>query len=321
MMSAQEPQASQLRKFEPDLKLPDARFFRTLSRNDQHLIRRLCTTLSECVHNPLFDEPGVEKKLLGGDGPDPAGATLGNDDSGVDMLVSPTGEVLTADDERNLFLRFNYARFRVLGALEACQGRRLAAAAARKALAWQKLAMNYQNEITRTNVPLVLAMVKRTRIANVDYADLVSEGNMALLRSIDKFDCSRGYKFSTYACRAILKSFARVASRTARYRGYFPTEFDPALEKGDYAEIRREDVEDDCVSEVRELLNSQHSHLNDIEEQVIRARFAVGSAFDEAQTLEEVGTQIGVTKERVRQIQNKALHKLRVMLEEGLLAG
>jgi RNA polymerase sigma factor (sigma-70 family) len=324
MVFAQEPQASNLRKFEPDLKLPDARFFKTLDREDQKTIERLCTETSECVWNELFEQRGVERKMLAAcpdDDDAPARGRIDNDDSGVDMLVSSDGEVLSVDDERHLFLRFNYARYRIIKALATCQGKRLSAAAAREALKWQQLVLLTQNEITRMNVPLVLAMVKRTKIANVDYSDLISEGNMALLRSVDKFDCARGYKFSTYACRAILKAFARVASRTARYRGYFPTEYDPALEKSDFVDRKREGDVNDCVSEIRSLLESRQTHLNDVEQQVIKARFAVGKEIDEAQTLEEVGSMIGVTKERVRQIQNKALRKLRIMLEEGILAG
>ena len=75
-------------------------------------------------------------------------------------------------------------------------------------LRWYRTAKGYREQIAETNLALVLAMAKRTRMSEVDFADLVSEGNMALLRSVDKFDCRRGFKFSTYACRAILKAFS-----------------------------------------------------------------------------------------------------------------
>ena len=74
-------------------------------------------------------------------------------------------------------------------------------------------------------------MAKRTRMGDVDFGELVSEGNMALLRAVEKFDIGRGFKFSTYACRAILKAFSRIAMKTNRYRQAFPTEFDPTMEK------------------------------------------------------------------------------------------
>ena len=56
---------------------------------------------------------------------------------------------------------------------------------------------------------------------------------MALLRAVDKFDAGRGYKFSTYACRAILKAFSRQGMKLSKYRQRFPTDFDPKLEKSE----------------------------------------------------------------------------------------
>src|SRR5690606_16387077 len=95
---------------------------------------------------------------------------------------------------------------------------------------WAGRAAAARGRIVESNLPLVLAMARRAAPAGIDYSDLISEGNFALLRSVDKFDCSRGFKFSTYACRAILKSFSRVMMRNSRYRSRFPVEFDPSLE-------------------------------------------------------------------------------------------
>jgi RNA polymerase primary sigma factor len=153
---------------------------------------------------------------------------------------------------------------------------------------------------------------------------MISEGNMALLRSVEKFDCGRGFKFSTYSCRAILKSFSRVAMRASRYRGKFPTEFDPAMERSDYIDRRRRDDRDDCVDELKDILVRNLAELSEVEQTVISERFALGvptiTGDPAPKTLEQVGKIIGVTKERVRQIQNKALKKMRVTLEERFLA-
>ena len=147
---------------------------------------------------------------------------------------------------------------------------------------------------------------------------------MALLRSVEKFDCSRGFKFSTYSCRAILKSFSRVAMRASRYRGRFPAEFNPALERSDYLDRQRDGIEADCVDELKEILLDNLADLSDVERTVICERFALGAASVSAppipKTLEQVGHIIGVTKERVRQIQNNALKKIRVVLEDRFLA-
>src|SRR5262249_52201699 len=158
-----------------------------------------------------------------------------------------------------------------------------------------------------------------------DYAELISEGNMALLRSVEKFDCGRGFKFSTYSCRAILKSFSRVAMRTSRYRGHFPTEFDPTLEKSDYLEHCRVAAESDCVYELRSIMDRNLAALNEVERTVITERFALAVPAEAGlpampKTLGEVGVIIGMTKERVRQTQNRALAKLKTALEDGFLA-
>jgi RNA polymerase sigma factor (sigma-70 family) len=166
---------------------------------------------------------------------------------------------------------------------------------------------------------LVLAMAKRTRLGDVDFAEVVSEGNMALLRAVDKFNVDRGFKFSTYACRAILKAFSRTSLKSSRYRTRFPVEFEPDYEKSDWTDRRRDAVEEDCVDELKQIVDRNLAELSEVEQTVIRRRFNWQQAQESPLTLEEVGQIIGVTKERVRQIQNKALIKIRHVMEDGVL--
>lgn len=163
-------------------------------------------------------------------------------------------------------------------------------------------------------------MAKRTRMSEVDFADLVSEGNMALLRSVDKFDCGRGFKFSTYACRAILKAFSRQGMKLSKYRQRFPTDFDPALEKSNHLETVRRTQEVESAAEVRHIVENNDADLSSVEQTVIHHRFGLDAADGTRPlTLEQVGQIIGVTKERVRQIQNKALEKIRQVLEQAAM--
>ena len=85
-------------------------------------------------------------------------------------------------------------------------------------------------------------MAKRTRLGDVDFAEVVSEGNMALIRAVDKFNVDKGFKFSTYACRAILKAFSRTALKSNRHRMRFPVEFEPDMEKSDWSDRKRDAV-------------------------------------------------------------------------------
>ncbi len=224
---------------------------------------------------------------------------------------------LSAKEEAVLFLRYNYARHRLAELVQA-QLRRVTTARGREMIRWYQRAMKARADLVRANLALVLAMAKRTKIPNVEFGEVVSEGNMALLRAVEKFDVSRGFKFSTYACRAILKSFNRLASKTGRYRQRFPTEYDPDMERSDWDVNRHEVQRRDSVEAVREVLAQNHANLTDVERTIIMERFAISS--DQRKTLAQVGKMVGLTNERVRQIQNHALGKIRAALVDGFVA-
>ncbi len=311
----------------PFVQPPSAAFMMALAPQDEVLFKKLCTEPIDFMPHDDFEKTGIDQILHRAaarfvDGGSPRFV----DPEPIEAAQAKGGRVptLSHEQEKQLFLRYNYARYRVAGILNKFAGRKLTASAARHLLGWGHRALDARTTIVRLNLPLVLAMAKRTRLSSIDFNELVSEGNMALLRSVEKFDCGRGFKFSTYSCRAILKSFSRVAMRASRYRGRFPMEFDPALERSDYIESKRAMVEGDCVDELKEILIKNLAELSDVERTVIRERFAIGRlALEDApgpKTLEQVGHIIGVTKERVRQIQNKALRKIKGVLNDGYLA-
>ena len=277
--------------------------------------------------------------------------------------------LLTAAQERVLFSQFNYCRKQVCDRrdvlLQSPESDDAEFAPAersrleREMLDWYARADALRTQVADTNLALVLAMAKRTRMHPGDFADLISEGNMALLRAADKFDVSRGFKFSTYACRAILKAFSRQGIKLSKHRSMFPVDFDPKLERSNYQAEKNSAHEDDCADEVRRIVQDNRASLSDVERTVVAARFNVAapSAYvgpapvkpvfslrenpslaekasedfklpatlrrrdpdDKPMTLEQVGKLIGVTKERVRQIQNKALEKIRQTLEDEYL--
>ena len=311
----------------PSVQPPSVAFVLGLEPHDEVLLKKLCTEPFDFVPDDDFEKSGFDQTLygvatrfLGGASPRFA------DPVQIEPAEAKGSRVPTLShaQEKQVFLRYNYARHRIARILNKFEGRKLTASATRHLLAWGHRALDARTTIVQLNLPLVLAMAKRTRLSSIDFNELVREGNMALLRSVEKFDCGRGFKFSTYSCRAILKSFSRVAMRASRYRGRFPMEFDPALERSKYIENKRTLVEDDCVDEIKEILIKNLAELSDVERTVIRERFAIGRlALEDApgpKTLEQVGHIIGVTKERVRQIQNKALRKIKVVLNDRYLA-
>jgi RNA polymerase sigma factor (sigma-70 family) len=303
--------------------MPTPAALRRLSKSSEHLLAEVLDGTLECVYDPSFRRGNAERNLLE-PLPDESEDTRNvaqNDDSGMDLLAPRRHRVLSQDEERALFLRFNYCRYRIMLIVRKHADKRLGLTASREILRWLREALLTRNAIVRLNTSLVMAMARRTRTMGVELGDLISEGNLALLRCVDKFDCTRGFKFSTYACRAIMSSFARLGAKTARYRNQFPAPYDPSLERSDDLETKRLEDSQDCVTGLQSILAENTADLSSVERRVINARFSLEDGEPEegrrrAPTLEQVGALLGVSKERVRQIQNRALEKLRTQLEE-----
>jgi len=240
-------------------------------------------------------------------------------DEAVDQTMSHAPQLMKAPEERLMFFRFNYSKLRLSKLQRLIKKDGLTRKRAEEFLFWHRRFEHFREYLVRTNLALVLAMAKRTRLGDVDFAEIVSEGNMALIRAVDKFNVDRGFKFSTYACRAILKAFSRTALKSSRHRTRFPVEFEPEMEKSDWTDRRRDAVEEDCIDELKAIVDRNLADLSQVEETVIRRRFNWKQEEESPLTLEEVGQIIGVTKERVRQIQNKALAKIRHVMEDGVL--
>lgn len=304
---------------------------RALSPEDEYTLKQLLSEEQDYIFNDKFLRPDAEKIIY-----DEAPPIQKPDTSWYHPVMDDLGSarerssksggqvLLTAREEEVLFLQFNYARHCIANIqkdVAASPDRQPTDEQVADLLKWHGISERLREQIANTNLALVLAMAKRTRMSEVDFADLVSEGNMALLRAVDKFDCARGFKFSTYACRAILKAFSRQGMKLSKHRQRFPTDFDPKLERSNFLENKRDQLEKDAAEEVRRIVVENRADLSDIERTIIEHRFGLEGRNDDERpmTLEQIGQIIGVTKERVRQIQNKALEKIRIELEESFL--
>ena len=309
-----------------------------LLHSEEALLRKILSEPMDYIDHPEYHLPGAAERIYGVaeiTRPDVTWYRPLMDDfistrsTGLRTPRAQSSVLLTGAQERVLFMKYNFARFSISEIQKQVASRAPTLAESREILRWHAVATQYREQLAETNLALVLAMAKRVRLSEVDFADLIGEGNMALMRSVDKFDCGRGFKFSTYACRAILKAFSRHGIKVTTQKKRFGAEYDPALEKSNHLETVRATHERECADEVRHIVASNKADLSDIEIKVISHRFGldVALALDqgtssvaasvppEPLTLEQVGQVIGVTKERVRQIQNKALEKIKSALQ------
>lgn len=236
----------------------------------------------------------------------------------IDVLP---GVTLSLEDEQALFLQLNYARHK-MGQI---QQKLLSGAKWRKSevlelLRWNQKQLDSRSKIVTSNMGLVLSMVKRVNYHGVEFTDLVSEGSMALMRATEKFDCHRGFKFSTYACQAISKSFLRAAKKSYRYRSLFPAQLESAMEKSDHLQQTREAAHQDRTEEVCAILRDNLADLSATEQSVLEMRFSLNQEYSKPLTLKQVGYKLDLSKERIRQIQKSALAKIRQVAERRMFA-
>lgn len=272
------------------------------------------------MDSPIFKNKNIEKELFAEELPElPMVAWYAPTRDDANAATAGTPQLMKTPEEQLMFRRFNYAKRKLKIMKKKILADGLTTECAKQMIEWHGKMEHLREYLVRTNLALVLAMAKRTRLGDVDFSEIVSEGNMALLRAVEKFNVDRGFKFSTYACRAILKGFSRTAQKHTRHRTRFPVEFEPEMEKSDWADQKRDSVEEDLVGELKTIVERNLAQLTDVEQTVIRRRFNWQQEQPTPLTLDEVGQIIGVTKERVRQIQNKALLKIRRLMEEGVL--
>ncbi len=272
----------------------------------------------EYMDSSEFHRKSAEKKIVLTDMPesDTASVRKSKPPAGLPRYLASLYEtpLLTREQEQHMFRKYNFLKYQASKLRD-----QLDASPARSQLMDQieklyEQAIKTKNRIVQANLRLVVSIAKKHVNATEDFFQLVSDGNMSLIRAAEKFDYSRGNKFSTYASWAIMKNFARTIPGEFKQRDRFrPTSEELFLSQADDRSDRysEESEQQRRVEQVNRILEK----LDDREQAIIISRFGLNYN-EEPLTLKEVGEKLGVTKERIRQIQTRALQKLRVAAKE-----
>lgn len=222
---------------------------------------------------------------------------------------------LAPDEETLLFKQLHYCGYRLSRLYKTAHQDGVSGPIKRRYSEWIQRYNQIRARLVESNLGLVYDLIGRSRFDNLDRDEMSSEGMMALLRAADTFDPWRGYRFSTYACNAILRAFSRSALHDSKRRSKIAGAFEVDFEAGDLPETRHADQRALFAERLRQVLRMDNAMLTDIEKTVLARRFPLEEGCPR-QTLEDIGRQMRVSKERVRQIQLSAIAKLRRALTQ-----
>ena len=225
--------------------------------------------------------------------------------------------LLTPEQEMHLFRKMNYLKYKASRLREKLDAEKPKAHLMTQIEELYDQAVETKNDIVSANLRLVVSIAKKHIGPFAGFFELVSDGNLSLMKAVEKFDYSRGNKFSTYATWAIMRIFARTIPDEKKYRDrFFPSETDTFDSAEDYRALNT--VEEKVQSERERLVDHLLDELSEREQRIIVSRYGLGRN-ESPRTLRQIGVDMEVTKERVRQIEIRALAKLKKAVEDEKL--
>jgi RNA polymerase sigma factor (sigma-70 family) len=290
--------------------------------------RRLLEQPLDYIPHPSFDDPAVEAAILA-PMPDAEAyeakrrALHAPKDVPAELAACYEYPLLNKEQEQHLFRKMNYLKHKAArlrnqlrkggDAGSEVDPSRVKIQTLKEIEDLQAEANEIKDVLINANMRLVVNIAKRHVNPSENLFELISDGNMSLLRAVEKFDFGRNFKFSTYASWAIMKNFARSIPDEKHRRERFLTGHDEVFE---VAPDNRSDEHEVVATHERAThsVNRLLEYLEPREREIIRMRAGLDD-HAKGMTLEEIGQQFGITKERVRQLNARAMKKLRSIAE------
>ena len=266
---------------------------------NQRRTKKLSRIKIEYISSSQFEDSNAAENILK------------ESDEIIGELKDKSAPLLNRNQETILFRRYNYLKFLA----DKQRSKIIYSSPSGKLLSqiegWLSDAEEVKKIIIEANMGLVVSVARKHFKAGLNMPDLVSEGNVSLMRAVEKFDYLRGYRFSTYATLAIAKDYAKKIPAEASRQG--------STTSRDFANISH-DIRDAQISNITAIESAAKSldeviseNLTEREQYIIRSHFGLEGKriVKKAKTLEEIGKTLNLTRERVRQIELIALQQLR----------
>jgi RNA polymerase sigma factor (sigma-70 family) len=276
--------------------------------------QRLLDQPLDYIYHPSFDDPSLEAEILG---PMPAHEDYEARKRAMRIPRDVPPELaslyelplLNKEQEQHLFRQMNFLKHQLKKLRDGLDPARARTQDLKDIEDLQEQAQHVKDLLISANMRLVVSIAKRHSGQTDNFFELLSDGNMSLIRAVEKFDYSRGNKFSTYASWAIMKNFARSIPEEKHRRERYVTGHEDLFESKPDTRTDEQEIVASAEQAARRV-NRLLEYLDPRERQIIRMRAGLDEN-GKGMTLEEIGNEMGITKERVRQLNVRIMKKLR----------